>query len=293
MFGIIPSGSKTYEVVGDFNSPKEEGKLYYHPETKRLFYYSEIETRSNPKTGFFPIWNGKKTFISNFSKEKYVDDVTKTDIETLSANINADVASMVLANQKKAMSTGALKPTIADGDNTFTQCIKGSISAMNISMVDLLDMAVPKYTTSAVQNYYAALSKITFMRIDRWLIWLDILKLHYDIKVTKDNKQLIYYTYLTNEFDTGIVKYDNITRSKIDPLKKIIKILMVMENISKADLKSDDVDDYTVNNMLTSINGNKPLSAQIFSRFIRMANLDYTVYMYDREGNMIFTYRDE
>ena len=87
------------------------------------------------------------------------------------------------------------------------------------------------------------------------------------------------------------VKYNNIARSKMDPLKKIVKILMVMENISKADLKSDEVDAYTINNMMTTINGAKPLSAQIFSRFLRMTGMDYTVNMY-REGDLIFTYQD-
>ena len=292
MIGIIPSSSKTYEVYGDLNDKTPiEGKLYYDPKTNILYYYSTIETRPNPKTGYFPIWDGKSTHTSSFAKIKHISDITKTDIASLSASINADVAHNIMISQKKAMSTGALKPAIADGDNMFTQCIKGSISALNISMIDLLEMGVPKYQESAIQNYYAGLSKITFMRIDRWYIWLDILKLTYDITVYKDGKQLIYYNYLTNELDTGIVKYNNIARSKMDPLKKIVKILMVMENISKADLKSDEVDAYTINNMMTTINGAKPLSAQIFSRFLRMTGMDYTVNMY-HEGDLIFTYQD-
>lgn len=294
MLGIIPSANKTYEVCGDFNtSNPEEGKLYYHPSTGRLYYYSKTEIRSNPNTGYFPIWNGKKTFISNFSKEKYLDkDVTRVDIESMSSSINADVAQRILYNQKKAMSNGALVPSISDGDNMFNQCIKGSIAAMNISMIDLIDMGSPKYSESIIQNYYAGLSKIQFMRIDRWYIWLDILKLKYDIAVSKDSKRLIYYKYPTDEFDTGIVKYDNIIKSKADPLKKLIKILMVMENISKSDLRSDEVDDYTINNMITTINGSKALSAQIFARFIGLSGMDYMVNMYDCNDNLIFTYRD-
>lgn len=294
MIGIIPSANKTYEVCGDFNTKNpEEGKLYYHPSTGRLYYYSKSETRSNPNTGYFPIWNGTQTFMSNFSKEKYMDkDVTRIDLESMSASINNDVAQRILYNRKKAMSSGPLSPAIADGDNMFNQCIKGSISAMNISMVDLVDMGSPKYSESIIQNYYAGLNKITFMRIDRWYIWLDILKLQYDIAVYKNDKRLVYYKYPTEEFDTGIVKYDNIINSKADPLKKIIKILMVMENISKSDLRSGEVDDYTINNMITTIHGSKALSAQIFARFIGLAGMDYSVNMYDSDGNLIFSYKD-
>ena len=61
MLGIIPSTKCTYEVYGttDDKSPIE-GKLYYDKSNGRLYYYSLTETRSNPKTGYFPIWDGKK-----------------------------------------------------------------------------------------------------------------------------------------------------------------------------------------------------------------------------------------
>ena len=59
MVGIIPSSNKTFEIYGDFNSSNlVEGKLYYHPSDKRLYFYSLKEKRSNPNTGFFPVWDG-------------------------------------------------------------------------------------------------------------------------------------------------------------------------------------------------------------------------------------------
>ena len=293
MIGIIPSANTTYEVEGDFNSSNlHEGKLYVDPSSNQLYYYSIIETRSNPKTGYFPVWNGKQTFVSNFSKVKYLSDVIKSDLENMSSNIDMNVARQIQLNMKKALSTGPLNPAIADGDNTFTQCIKGAICALKLSMTDLIDMTASKYNPVIIQNYYSALNKISFMRTDRWYIWLDMLNISFDVTVFKDDKRLVYYRYPSNEFDTGIVKYDNIVKSKMDPFKKIIKILMVMNNINKNNLRSEEVDDYTINNLITTINGSKALSAQIFSRFIRMADLDYTVNIYDCKNQIIFTYRD-
>ena len=100
------------------------------------------------------------------------------------------------------------------------------------------------------------------------------------------------YKYPEDKFDTGIVKYNDIAKSSDDPFKRIIKILMVMENINKSSLKSDNVDDYTVNNMVTTINGKKPLSAQLFSRFISMAKLSYSMTIYDRYDKFIFEYKE-
>jgi len=175
----------------------------------------------------------------------------------------------------------------------FTQCIKGVINQKQITMIDLYDMASPKLSEKMIENYYAALIRITFMRLDKWHIWTDvILHINYVIEVYNNKKKLLTYRYPKNEFDTGIVKFDTIINTKDDPFKKIIKILMIMENITKNTLKSDEVDDYTINNMMTTINGKKSLSAQLFSRFIRMAELSYTITIYDNKGKQIFEYKE-
>lgn len=293
MIGIIPSSNKTFEVFGDFNSKDlVEGKIYVDS-TGRAYYYSLVETRSNPKTGFFPIWNGTTTYVSKFSNTKYLDrDVTKVDLMSISANINKDTAAQVLYKQRRSFNDEPLSPQLSDGDNMFTQCIKGVINSKNVTMIDLVDMTSPRLTQKIVENYYSALTKITFMRLDKWNIWIDvILHVQYTITVYKEDKKLLSYSYPSEKFDTGIVKYDNIASSDSDPFKKIIGILMIMENINKNSLRSAEVDDYTINNMVTTLNGKKPLSSQLFSRFIRMANLSYSVEIFD--GNkMIFEYRE-
>ena len=73
-------------------------------------------------------------------------------------------------------------------------------------------------------------------------IWLDvILHIGYNLEIFKDDKKLLSYKYPEDIFDTGIVRYDNVTSTKSDPFKKIIKILMVMENINKNTLRSEEV----------------------------------------------------
>lgn len=223
MLGIIPSTKSTYEVYGttDEKSPIE-GKLYYDPSDNKLYYYTTKETRPNPKTGYFPIWDGKKFYTSQFSKDKYFDkDVKKVDIETLCSSISDEVAKNVLYMQRKSDNGDILKPQISDADNMFTQCIKGVICQKNITIVDLIDMAAPKLSQSIVESYYSALTKITFMRYEKWSVWIDgILHLNYKVTVFKGNKKCLTYSYPSDTFDTGIVKYDDITRTNDDPFKR-------------------------------------------------------------------------
>ena len=296
MIGIIPSSNKTFEVYGSLSDKNLiEGKLYYDEEENggRVYFYSTTETRSNPRTGYYPIWNGKDKFVSSFSNEKYLwKDVIKIDTASMSSTINKDVADKVLYMQRKSENDEILKPAISDEDNMFTQCIKGIITAMNITMIDLVDMTSPSLQEKIVEGYYNSLNKITFMRFDKWNIWIDvILHVKYSVEVFKGEKRLVKYDYPSNKFDTGIVKYDQITSSKDDQFKKIIKIIMIIENINKNSLRSSEVDDYTINNMMTTLSGTKPLSAQLFSRFIRMAGLNYTIKIF-KDDKEIFEYHE-
>lgn len=293
MIGIIPGQTKTFTIMGDFNSSElVEGSLYFDPKDKRLYYYSTTETRSNPENGFFPIWDGKNKILSNFSNEKYFDDSLKVDIASMANAINQKTAATLRYNQRRTDNQNTtLSPMIINEDNMFTQTIKGTISAMNITMVDLIDMATPKLNQNIVESYYNSLSKITLMRMDKWLVWMDaILHTGFVISVYRDTKLLVTYRYPEDVYETGIIKYDSITNLEIDFLKKIIKIVMVMENITKAKLRSEMTDEYTINNLMTSLNGNKPLSAQLFSRFMRMAQLTYTVSIIDRNKKPIFIF---
>lgn len=295
LIGFIPSQNKTFEIFGDFNSNElVEGKLYYHPETQRLYYYSLNYTRSCPDTGYFPVWDGKICRESRFSNKKFFNtDAIKSDIQSMCSKIDATVAEQVRYNQRRSDNDEILNPELSDGDNMFTQCIKGVIKARQLTMVDLIDLSKPKLTQKAIENYYSALTKITFMRLDKWNIWIDvILHLKYVIEIYKGEKLLLKYYYPDDTFDTGVVKYDSIISSGDDPFKRIIKILMVMENINKNSLRSAEVDDYTINNMISTLNGKKSLSAQLFSRFIRMANLSYTITLFNEDGTQVFEYKE-
>ena len=174
----------------------------------------------------------------------------------------------------------------------FTQCIKGTICAMDVTSADLLEMSTPRMEPRMIDNYYSSLNKISFMRLEKWNVWLNnILHIGYGLDVFKGKKKILSYSYPVDSFETGVVKYDQIIKSSKDPLKRIVKILMVMENIDKKALQTDDVDDYTVNNMMTTLNGEKPLSAQLFSRFTRMTGLTYRVRII-KDNKTIFEYKE-
>ena len=295
MIGIIPSASSTYEVEGSFDTENPiAGKIYYNKDN-RIYYYSTTDKRSNPKTGYFPIWDGKKTYVSSFSNEKYFDkDVVFPDVNALAKTIDTKMASKIMYRQRLSESNAKLKPVITDEDNMFTQVIKGTICNLDITKVDLGDWTAGTIITpKLVDNYYASLSKVTMMRMERFHVWMDlILHLHYIIRIFKNNKKVIEYKWPEDKFETGIVRYDDIVKRDDDPLKKLVKIIMVKENINKADLRTEEVDDYTVNNMITTIHGTKPLSAQIFCRFMRLTSLTFSLSVYDKKNKLIFEYKE-
>lgn len=300
MIGIVPSQLKTFDVVGDFSvtDPKLEGNLYVDPTDGRLYMFSTSLTRSCPETGYFPIWDGENRMVTKFSNEKYLErDVIRTDLVSMSSAINGEKADQIRYQQLRSINENLLKPTISPGDNMFTQIIKALINLKGVTLIDLVYMS--GLSEKVIRNYYSALTKITFMRHDRWKIWLSqIFHLGYVITVKRqDGAQLVSYRYPDDTFDTGSVSYDSIVSSKADPFKKLVKVIMTMENISKADLRSDEVDDYTVNNMLTTINTDKSLSAQLFSRFIRMTGLGFRMELFERdpvteEDKVIFVYSE-
>ena len=148
-------------------------------------------------------------------------------------------------------------------------------------------------TEHIIENSYTSLQKIAFMRADKWSIWTDaILHVSYRLMVHQNGKHLVTYYHPEERYDTGIVKYDSIIKTQSDPLKKIARIIMIMLNLDKASLKSPEIDDYTVNNMMTTLLlGDKALSAQLFSRFVRMAKVSYTLTIVDN-GVDIFEYKE-
>ena len=280
MIGIIPSATKTFEVYGYLKDDNPvEGKLYADS-NGRLYYYSTIYKRSNPDVGYFPIWNGTHKFTSQFSNCKYLDkDVILSDLKYLSNHVDKVVADRILDEHRRSENDDVLLPDIQEGDNMFTQCIKGILTARRYTLIDLGDSCGGRFNTKTLKNYYSALIRITFMRLDKWRIWMDmILKVRYVLNVYKNGNIILTHNYPEDVYDTKLVNYDSIIKNKQDDsFKKIIKILMIMENITKLTLKSDETDDYTINNMMTTLNSNKPISAQLFSRFMRMADLNYDI----------------
>ena len=110
--------------------------------------------------------------------------------------------------------------------------------------------------------------------------------------VYKDDALVVQYDYPQNKYSVSDASCQEILSSKDDFLKKLIKITMVKTNLNKSDLRSDTTDEYTINNLMTSLNGNKPLSAQLFSRFMDMANYSYLITILNEDGSVLFTFKD-
>ena len=288
MIGIVPGTNKTFSVADYFCEKPVEGNLYIDPVSKRIFYYSEKETRSCPTTEFFPVWDGKTKYISKFSVTKYEKDVIPMDINVMGKSINKEMAEQITENLKKCNSLNPLEPEIDPNDNIFTKCVKGVILNKGLALQDLVEMSQPQMDEKAIGVFYSSLVKTSYMRLDKWDVWvMNILHIEYDISIFDGDELLVKYHCPSNEF--SCIDEDILSETECnDPLKQIVKILIKLKDITKDQFKSDDIDEYTVNNMFTIINSNKKLSGQIFSRFVSMAELACKIDVY-MDGELIYS----
>lgn len=292
MIGIIPGTNKTF-IVSDYFCPNPvEGQLYIDPQSNRIFVYSKTQTRSCVENGFFPVWNGQNKIITNFSNNKTIKDIINIDLSFLGNSIDEIVAENVIIEQKKHNSGNALDPVITNDDNFFTKCIKGVILNKKLSFNDLVENSSVNINEKMINIYYSSLTKTAFMRLDKWYNWITAI-LHLDYKITvfdENNDELISYQFLSNKFSTKYSEILNQIENK-DPLKRIVKFIIKLKNIVKDQFKNDEIDEYTINNMFTIINGSKPMSAQIFSRFMTLTELEFEIQLIEN-NEIIFSTRE-
>lgn len=292
MIGIIPGIHKTFIVDDYFCETPTEGNLYVDPDSKRVFMYSKVFKRSSAENGFFPVWDGQKKIITPFSNNKTLENVIDFDIAKLSSKIDSEKAEQILIEQRKHNSGVLLEPVITNDDNLFTKCIKGTILNLKLSFDDLIEMSYPKLNEKMLNIYYSSLNKTAFMRLNKWHVWVTtILSVGYRITVfDRENSVLVSY-----EFPSGVIAGVNEKLIKStncsDPLKQIVKILILLLNISKEQFKTDAVDEYTINNLFTVIGNNKPMSGQIFSRFIILSDLMYQIEVI-KDGEVIYSFKE-
>lgn len=278
MLGIVKGIGQIYSVNDYFCDNPNEGDIYVDPETKRLFIYLKNDIHPSIKYSFFPVWNGKEKFVFKSSNYKTIDDVICMDINQMSQKINKELAEKIIAEQKKCNNSIPLNPVIGKNDNLFTKCIKGILIQEGYSLPDLVEMSYPKLDEKAIMVYYSSLVKTAFMRLNKWNVWLlNILHLGYKLTVLDENQtEIIAYEFPLNEF--SVIDEDILDQFPCnDPLKRIVKILIYLKDITKEQFKEDDIDEYTINNLFTVINSDKIMSGQIFSRFILFANLSYRI----------------
>lgn len=292
MLGIIPGMQKTFIVEGYFCENPVEGNLYVDPETKRVFIYSKEWKRSSAENGYFPVWDGVNKIITPFSNNKTIENVINLDLKEMCSKIDSSKAEEILAEQRKHNNGVLLEPVITNDDNLFTKCVKGTILALKLSFDDLIESSYPKLNEKMLGIYYSSLNKTAFMRLNKWMTWVTvILKIGYKITVF-DRENTVILSY---EFPSGLItgvneKLIKSTECK-DPLKQIVKILIILLDITKDQFKCEDVDEYTINNLFTVIGNNKPMSGQIFTRFILLSDLMYQIDVI-KDGSIIYSFKE-
>lgn len=290
MLGIFPGKKQTFIVSDYFNDHMEEGKYYADPKTKFVYLYSTIMKRSTPSYGYFPIYDGKNKIQSTHSKMIHVNQLVPMDVNQLIQSIDSETAKRIKYDIEVKDYDADLTPSISDEDNVFTQCIKGILIKGKYNLLDLQNLSKPKLDMEKISSYYHSLNKISFMRLSKFEIWLNVIfHMTYRVDIFKSDQCILSYDDKRKKFHPS--EYLSIERSESDPFKKMANILIQMDHITKERLREGGDNDYTINNMLTTIYGEKPISAQLFSRFIRMSGLGFLLQILDKE-DVIFSYRE-
>ena len=290
MLGIIPGKNQTYIIEDYFRPSMEEGKYYMDPNTKIIYLYSKKMHRSTPDYGYFPIYDGKNKIETVSSKIFTEKDLVKMNILELIQSIDKETAERIKYDIDVKEYGECLKPQISDEDNVFTQCIKGILLKKDYNLLDLKNSSKPPLDMEKIISYYNSLNKISFMRLSKFDLWLNVIfHMNYRVSIFKKEEKILSYENKTKTFVPSA--YPEIENSKRDPFKKMANILIKMDNITKDRLRKGGDNDYTINNMLTTIFGIKTISAQLFSRFIRMAELGFVLDILDN-NELVFSYRE-
>ena len=299
MESIVVCKNNTYSVEGMFSPKMEEGKLYIDPKSKRIYCYTTTTQVVGDTSHHFPIYDGKHFFDSVRSYKKYESDVISTDVTNMASSISEKDREDMEYRSKAVLYGDILKPEISDSDNIYSQCIKGILLHKKYNLLDLSIMSHPKLTVEEISNLYQSLHKISFMREKKFMIWMNqILHMNYEVNCydTNSDKLLLTYHSIDKRYEfhvpvdeTHQKEYDDILKKSWDPFKKMINLIIKMKNYKKADFNINTESAYTINNMMTTIFGDKSVSAQIFSRFMRIINLPFDIVIYDKD-DIVFTY---
>ena len=298
MKSIVVCKNNTYSVEGMFSNQMEEGKLYIDPKSKRIYCYITTTQVVGDASHHFPIYDGKHFFDSVRSYKKYESDVISTDVTDMASSISEKDREDMEYRSKAVLYGDILEPEISDSDNIYSQCIKGILLHKKYNLLDLSLMSNPKLTVEEISNLYQSLHKIAFMREKKFMIWMNqILHMNYKVNCYDVNSEqpLITYHSVDKRYEFHIhnenmqKEYDDILKKSWDPFKKMINLIIKMKNYKKADFNINTESAYTINNMMTTIFGDKSVSAQIFSRFMRIINLPFDIVIYDKD-DIVFTY---
>ena len=301
MESIVICKNNTFPVEGTFSDHMEVGKLYVDPKSKRIYCFDPINQIVGDKSKYFPIYNGKQFFDSIRSYKKYESDIVSTNVQNMANSISEQDKVDMEYRSKAVLYGDILEPEISDSDNIYSQCIKGVLQRKKYNLLDLSMMSKPKLSIDEISNLYQSLHKIAFMREKKFMIWIhQILHMEYRVICFDADgvKKLILYDSKDNTYefiDTKDIyeankkEYESIQKKSWDPLKKIINMIIQLKNYKKSDFNKKTESSYTINNMMTTIFSDKSVSAQIFSRFMRIINLPFEFVIYDDHG-IVFTY---
>lgn len=201
-------------------------------------------------------------------------------------------------NQSKITTTGeTYTPELKDGDDALTRIMKLMIIHKKLVLNNYRDSCDKKYS---LDNIRSAINGATNnMTITRFLTWCNLLGLEWEFCLFDSGTDLIHplpvdlrisssspLTCDYGEDEKGIYKVP--LSDKDDPLKRLIKVALIMKHVNLNEYKDKGSTPHLINNMRSALKRDSKMMIPYFMYWCEILGMTYLFRVIDPSDGTVF-----
>lgn len=278
-------GDYVYEYIGEINRMADTKPGQIFKRNGRFFI-----NRINPD----------KQELFSVSNIRHIEDEEQSAEKILSQYIyNFNIGNNIAKdNQSKMVTSGeTYVPELKDSDDALTRIMKLMIIHKKLILNNYRDNCDKKYS---LDNIRSAINGATInMTITRFLTWCDLLHLDwefhlfdngtdpinplpYDLKISPSNPLTCDY----GDEEKGIYKVP--LSEDDDPLKRIIKVAIILKHINLNNYRDKGSTPHLINNMRSALKRKSKMMIPYFIYWCEILGMDYLFRVIDPVDGTVF-----